>query len=199
MFKKYLDWFRSRSIYSQFVETPLYKNLEDGISLSKNEIDEICIDTERLEEELQWFERMDSMRMVMTCIDLFATTGRLDIIRTARRTFERYGFAMCAGTHFAHGLASLQEEKTEFESFYTPFNKMGFFMLYSRVQMLEKLLRIKKPYIAIKPLAGGRIKPLEAFRYIFSKKSDAICMVGLSSILEVREAVLAYGKVLGLI
>jgi hypothetical protein len=46
---------------------------------------------------------------------------------------------------------------------------------------LETVKNAKKPVIAIKSLAGGRIPPKEAFQYVYEIAGVDSCMVGVGS------------------
>jgi predicted aldo/keto reductase-like oxidoreductase len=46
---------------------------------------------------------------------------------------------------------------------------------------LEAVKKASKPVIAIKPLAGGRIPPNQAFEYVYENAAVDSCMVGAAS------------------
>jgi hypothetical protein len=133
--------------------------------------------------------------MVMTMVELFATTRRYDLLDEAMQIFKQQEFSMCVGSHTACVFEMLDQEKFSFPAYYAPLNKIGFFMFPTKVHMMRVLSKMRKPLIAIKPLAGGRIHPKEAFEYIYNQKKDTICMVGLSSIQEIRDAITAFHHV----
>ena len=58
-------------------------------------------------------------------------------------------------------------------------------MLPSKSSAEEAIRATRRAVYAIKPLAGGRISPDEAFRYVFEFDVEG-CMVGCASVEEVR-------------
>lgn len=59
-------------------------------------------------------------------------------------------------------------------------------MFPTKVAAETAIKKTKKRVIVIKPLAGGRVKPEEAFMYVFSFDVDG-CMIGCASVAEVKE------------
>ncbi len=45
----------------------------------------------------------------------------------------------------------------------------------------DEIMKTTKPVIAIKPFAGGRIQPSDAFEYIYDKLQIKSCMIGVGS------------------
>lgn len=191
-FKHLLDSIKSQPLYQELVQTPLIKTAESTSPLNQEEIKNLRLNKEKIEEVLKWFKEKGSVRLAMTCVELFALTERFDLLKEAIDLFEKIGFTICAGVHIADVFGILQRENIRFKAYYAPLNKIGFFMLQNEKEMLEYLLKMKEPLIAIKPLAGGRIKPQEAFNYIFSLRENVVCMPGLSSVQEVEEAIEAF-------
>jgi hypothetical protein len=179
-------------LYRDFMQTPRFQTAINAKPLTQRDIDSLNVDHKRLARSLQWYQERNSVNLVTTCVDLFPLIHRLDLLGEACDTFAKYGFDICAGAHSAEAFEILNDERVRFNSYFAPFNKMGFFMLPSPERMLNSILKMREPFIAIKPLAGGRLKPREAFNYIFNMRKNAICIVGLSSIHEVAEAVQAY-------
>ena len=54
-------------------------------------------------------------------------------------------------------------------------------MLPTHSQALEAIASTSKPVIAIKPLAGGRIPPSQAFEYVFQVAYADAVMIGVAS------------------
>ena len=67
----------------------------------------------------------------------------------------------------------------------TPINTLGVMMLPDQKTAENAIRKTSKKIIAIKPLAGGRIKPHRAYQYIFSYKPEA-CMFGAATEEEVE-------------
>jgi hypothetical protein len=69
--------------------------------------------------------------------------------------------------------------------FLVPINKTLEFMGKNPQTVLKLVMATKKNVIAIKPLAAGKLKPNEAFPFVF-KYADALT-VGLTSVTEIEE------------
>ena len=54
-------------------------------------------------------------------------------------------------------------------------------MLPTQRLALEAVKNASRPVIAIKPLAGGRIPPKQAFDYVYENARVDSCMVGVGS------------------
>jgi len=186
-FFRHIDW-KKNQLYKEFVKTSMYREVTSALPLSKEEIDKLDIDGGRLERALRWFDSKGCVKLAMTCVEIFALTQRFDLIEVFLQIFDKLGYNVCAGSHIADVFEILEKEKIRFKAYYAPLNKIGFLMAPTQEQMLRHLVKMKEPLIAIKPLAGGRIKPREAFNYIFNLRENVVCMVGLSSIQEVEEA-----------
>lgn len=182
-----IDWMKSQQ-YREFVQTPMYKEVEAATPFGEKEIDKLNVDKERLERVLRWFDGKGCVKLAMTCVETFALTHRMDLIEEALEVFNNLGFTVCAGAHIAEVFEILEKERINFKAYYAPLNKIGFMMFPTQNRMLKHILKIEEPFIAIKPLAGGRIKPKEAFDYIFNLRENVVAMVGLSSVQEVEHA-----------
>ena len=63
-------------------------------------------------------------------------------------------------------------------------------MMFPTQQESENAIKnATKPVIAIKPFAGGRISPTNAFEYIYHKLEIKSCMIGVGSEEELDEDV----------
>lgn len=191
LYEHLLDSLKSQAFYAELVQRPYIKKIESTSPLSREETQNLKVDKEKLEAKLKWFDERGCIKLVMTCVELFALTSRLDLLEEAVDIFNQFGFTVCAGAHRAEVFEILESEKIHFKTYFAPINKIGFFMFPTKSQMLKHLLKIKEPLIAIKPLAGGRIKPQEAFKYIFGLRENVVCNVGLSSVQEVEETIRA--------
>jgi len=60
-------------------------------------------------------------------------------------------------------------------------------MFPTRGSAIEAIKVAKKPVIAIKPLAGGRIRPREALEHIYRELGIDFCMMGVGSEREAEE------------
>jgi hypothetical protein len=177
--------------YKEYIRTEEFKKKAEAKPLEKKEIDNLKVAKEDLRNLLNWFSEKKCVKILATCVELYALTGQLHLLEEIVETCDEFGFKLCAGSHMANVFDILDKENFHFESYFASINKIGFFMLPSRHTLLKSLSRIKEPVIAIKPLAGGRVPPGEALEYNFKLRDNIICMAGLSSIKEVNEIVAA--------
>jgi hypothetical protein len=188
---KHRNYIKQEPAYQEYVSSEEYRKEEAATPLRNEEIRNLKIEEDELSDLLKWFSSKRCLKLVTTCVEFYALTRRLDLLEEIVKICEKLGFKVCAGSHMSNVFDILERENLRFPAYYAPLNKMGFFMLPSREAMLQSLSRIKAPLIAIKPLAGGRIPPWDAFDYIFGLRDDVVCMVGLSSAKEVKETISA--------
>ena len=157
---------------------------------SDKEIEQIKIDYEGLDETLSCF---DGFKILLaepgSESDLLAMTGRTDLlIEFADWLRDKLKCPIVIGTHHA-GLTIPILEKSEIAiaGYVTPVNKRGVMMFPTQRLAFEAIRQSAKKIIATKPLAGGRISPDEAFRYIYGTVGADACMVGVASLKEVDE------------
>lgn len=83
-------------------------------------------------------------------------------------------------------LPELLESKLDFQVVLLPFNAAGFLM-GEKEKVFDAVRRSDKSFIAMKPLAAGRLKPREALEYIFSCEDIDSVAIGVASMEEVKE------------
>lgn len=128
--------------------------------------------------------------------DFLAATGRFDLLGKIIDKIHEHGFSeVIFGVH--HGgetIPKIDEMLSGFKGYLTPINPMGVMMLPSKESAERAIIDTDKNVCAIKPFAGGRVKPEDAFEYIFSLVKS--CMFGAASSKEVKQDVKAASKIL---
>ena len=121
--------------------------------------------------------------------DFLAMTGRFDLLDDFVGTLrEQFDSPVFVATHHAGStIPILDNNNVKFDGYLTPFNKLGVMMFPSKETAIKMIKRTKKPVIAIKPLAGGRIQPMKAFKYIYQEQKISACIVGVGSENELDE------------
>ena len=156
---------------------------------AQGDFDELRIDWGRVEACLGEFTEME-VRYVEpgSETDFLAMAGRLDLLGELADRIKGRGFrGVLFGVHHAGATIPILEEGLRgFEGYVTPLNPMGVMMLPSKGSAEEAIGATRREVYAIKPLAGGRVGPDEAFRYVFGHDVEG-CMVGCASVDEVRE------------
>ena len=155
---------------------------------TRRDFEDLKIDWERVEGSLDVFTGMD-VRYVEpgSETDFLAMTGRLDLLGELADRIKGRGFqGVLFGVHHAGTTIPILEEGLQgFEGYVTPLNSKGIMMLPSKGSAEEAIRSTRRAVYAIKPLAGGRIGPDEAFGYVFRHEVEA-CMVGCASVEEVK-------------
>lgn len=154
----------------------------------QGDFDELTISWGKVEAGLDEFTELD-VRYVEpgSETDFLAMAGRIDLLgelvdRVKGRGFEGVLF----GVHHAGTTIPILEEGLRgFEGYVTPLNSRGIMMLPSKGSAEEAIMATSRAVYAIKPLAGGRINPEEAFKHVFGFDVEG-CMVGCASAEEVR-------------
>jgi len=115
--------------------------------------------------------------------DFLAASGRLDLLNGLVEWIRgTYGYEVILGTHHAGStIPILEESGIRFHGYVTPINQLGVMMFPTQRLALEERKNAKKPVIAIKSLAGGRILPKQAFHYVYEIAGVDSCMVGVGS------------------
>jgi hypothetical protein len=121
--------------------------------------------------------------------DFLVMTGRFDLLDDfAQFLKQTFNCPVFLGIHHAGtSLPLLDQQDLDVSGYLTPINKLGALMLPTQAQALDAITSTSKPVIAIKPLAGGRIPPTEAFEYVFQVAHADATMIGVASEEELRE------------
>lgn len=120
--------------------------------------------------------------------DFLAMTGRLDLLgelvdRIGERGFEGVLFGV---HHAGETIPRLDEGLDGFSGYVTPLNPLGVMMFPTKASAEKAIRETERAVYAIKPLAGGRVRPEDAFRYVFGFGVEG-CMIGCASVTEVEE------------
>ncbi len=113
---------------------------------------------------------------------------RRDVDRIIERleTVEEYGAALGLATHRPGAtLPWLEREKVPVEVVLTPLNSLGYAMEPGFEESMEAIEGCTRRIVAIKPLAAGRLKPREAFSFVY-RYAESVA-VGVASEEEMGE------------
>jgi hypothetical protein len=121
--------------------------------------------------------------------DFLAMTGRLDLLEEFTHFLgTRLRCSVLLGLHHAGtSIPILETSDLDVVGYVTPINRVGALMLPSQARALKAIMASRKRVIAIKPLAGGRVPPRQAFEYVFNEAEADASMVGVASEAEVDE------------
>jgi hypothetical protein len=166
------------------------KNLSQSTPYSKEEINRLRIRYCDLDAAVDSFNGFNvALVEVGSESDFLAMTDRLDLLEEFTDFLKSaLKCPILFGIHHAGTtIPILEEKKFKNVGYLTPINRLGALMLPSKKKALQAIQLTKKPIIAIKPLAGGRITPKSAFEHIFHEVGVDASMVGVASELELDE------------
>lgn len=175
------------------------KALEQLHPYNREEIKTLQIDHKRLEEAIM---SLSGFKVLIaepgSETDFLAMTGRFNLLEDFVGTLrERLNCPAFVATHHAGStIPMLDRGKVKFDGYLTPINRLGVMMFPSQEAAIKAIKGTKKPVIAIKPLAGGRIRPTGAFKYVYKEQKINTCMVGVGSESELDEDLQAVKHVL---
>jgi hypothetical protein len=120
--------------------------------------------------------------------DFLAMAGRFDLLGELVDRIGERGFRdVLFGVHHAgETIPRLDEGLDGFSGYVTPLNSLGVMMFPTKASAERAVRGTGRDIYAIKPLAGGRVEPEEAFRYVFGFGVEG-CMIGCASVSEVEE------------
>ncbi len=170
---------------TQFKETLQYSK-----PYGKKEWNNLQIDFKSLEKEITVLEDFKILFAELGSeTDFLAVTDRLDLLETLVDSLRnKHGHSILLGVHHAGvTIPKLEKSEIKFDGYVTPINKMGIMMFPTSGLAVEAIKAAKRHVIAIKPLAGGRIKPKAALEYVYREMEIDFCMIGVGTEKEAEE------------
>lgn len=164
----------------------------NGLPASKpyhdNDFQRLKIDWRRLEVDLDELVDLPVSHIEPGSeTDFLAMTGRLDLLgELVDRIGERgFGSVLFGVHHAGETIPRLDEDLDGFNGYVTPMNPLGVMMFPTRYSAEKAIRGSERAIYAIKPLAGGRVEPEKAFKYVFGFEVEG-CMIGCASVTEVE-------------
>jgi hypothetical protein len=148
------------------------------------QIQKLQINWEKLDEALSY---MDGFNVILAELgsesDFLVMTRRFDLLKRLQdRLIDYFSCPIVAGIHHAGSTIPILEVcKKKFAAYVTPVNKLGALMLPTMKHARRAIQKSTTPIIAIKPLAGGRVQPTQAFQYVFDEMRIPVCMIGVAT------------------
>jgi hypothetical protein len=185
-------WFKKRSVTESEIDA-LIKEATALPLTPPPEWKQVEVDYERLEALLNRWKGFN--------VPIYASNETWEFLVLAQRFDElqelatlikkRFG-TFLLGTHYAGIIIPMVEAAgIRLDGYSTPVNAAGILMFPTPTLALKALQATTKPIIAIKPLGGGRVPPNLAFPYIFHEIGVHAAMVGIGSIEEAEETLIA--------
>ena len=154
------------------------------------ELPTLTVDYERVKEALAKLENLRVLFVELGSETDFLCMGkRLDLLGDLVDWIAvEYGYRCLCGCHHAgSAILILERSEVEFHAYVTPANKLGVMMFPTQKLSESAIRQSRKPVIAIKPFAGGRISPKPALEYVYSELGISCCMIGVGSEDELRQ------------
>jgi len=163
------------------------------------EIKSLQVDFEKLDIALQALKGLEVLFVELGSeCDFLAMAGRTDILgEVVDHVLEEFDGVLLGTHHAGSAIPILERSEIEFEGYVTPVNRLGVMMFPTAEEALNSIRKSKKPVIAIKPLAGGRIEPRSAFRYVYEEAGMSFSMVGVGSEKEAEENFSTVAEIVG--
>mgnify|MGYP000409701126 CR=1 FL=1 len=122
----------------------------------------------------------------------FLALARSDLLGELIDRTRDAGYRSLLGSHHLGATVPLLEENRirRFDGYVTPINKLGIMMFPTQREAEKAAREVRnngKLLIAIKPFAGGRIRPKEALTYVYRETEADACMMGVASVEEAEE------------
>lgn len=161
--------------------------LAGGKPYTREELKKLAVDFSELESRVADFH---GKRVLFAELgseaDFLAMTGRFRELEELVGFLRDRGFAkVFFGVHHAGVTIPLLEGSgVRFEGYVTPVNQVGALMLPTREAALQAVRSTRRKVVAIKTMAGGRLPPSEALRYVFLRAGMRSCMIGVGSLEE---------------
>lgn len=173
--------------------------LKTGKPYKRGDFQKLGIDFERLEERIAVFEgfRLGFANLGSES-DFLAISNRVDLLGEAVDRLRGMGFenVLLSLHHAGSAMPILRDGGLRVDGYVTPVNPMGALMLPSMELALKTIGKMLDRVVAIKPLAGGRVAPEEAFRFL-ARIGVGSCMIGVASVDELRSDLNAIRRFLG--
>ena len=170
------------------------KKLPEATAYPRNALKDLKIKWDRVEDALEEFSDLPvSYVEPGSETDFLAMTERYDLLGELidRITESGYENILFGVHHAGETINRLDKEFEKFDGYVTPINSMGIMMLPTHKSAEEAIKNTQKEVFVIKPFAGGRIEPSQAFKYILKFRTEGL-MFGASTEEEIVEDINAY-------
>jgi hypothetical protein len=165
--------------------------------LTVSQIDSIRMKPEVFEKRLELFRNL-GVKLVQfggVTADWLVALGRIDLLGDLTRLVRKGGFIPLLVCHWTSLVLPLAERELDVAGYIVPVNKL--WSLLSRSEALGVIRKIRKPIIAMKPLARGALaQDIEgAFTFLFKKAGVTAVLVGISSVEEAKQTFIILSRV----
>ncbi len=149
----------------------------------KTEIEKISIKRDEMRRAIESLKDSVAFAELGSETDFLVMIDRMDLLGELIDWLQgSFGYRVILASHHA-GLTipTLEKAGIKFHGYVTPINKRGVMMFPTQELAVEGIRNARKPIIAIKTLAGGRLQPQPALEYVYGDLNADTCMIGVSS------------------
>lgn len=166
----------------------LLQMIEGGKPYIGEDFEKIQVNFKLLENRVSIFEEFEKpfINLGSEC-DFLAMAGRLDILSRLIEWLKSKGFnrVLVSSHHAGSTIPIIENSGLKIDGYATPVNPIGALMLPAAEEALKAIRLVADRVIAIKPLAGGRVNPYEAFNFLTSNNIKHF-MLGVASLEELK-------------
>lgn len=171
-----------------------------GKPYTKTDFQRLKVDFRTIVENVQFYEDLGRPFVnIGSESDFLAIAERLDLLGEIADVLRTIGYrCVVVSSHHAGSIIPLIEDsQLMVDGYATPINPLGALMLPSMEYALNAVKKVRDKVVAIKPMAGGRVGPSEAFKFL-ADNGVKYSMVGVASTEELKAAVEASKYILRL-
>jgi hypothetical protein len=165
--------------------------------LTISQIDSIRMKPEFFEKRLKLYRNLDVKLIQFGGItaDWLVALGRVDLLENLTRLIRKCGLIPLLVCHWTSLVLPRADRELDVAGYIVPINKL--WSLLSRSEALDVMRKIRKPVIAMKPLAQGVLAhDIEgAFTFLFKKARVNAVLVGISSVSEAKQTFLILSRI----
>ena len=164
-------------------------NLKNATPYTSEEIENVEIDFNQISKRLKSFEKHQVLYVeIGSECDFLAASRRIDLLKDLITFLRKKYDLIVLGTHHAGATIPIVEnEGLNIDAYLTPINHLGVMMFPTIEHVKKAIFNTEKTIIAMKTLAGGRINPKDAFKFVFHEIKADSCMIGVGSEQELKE------------
>jgi hypothetical protein len=165
--------------------------------LTTSQIDSIRMELDFFRKRLEFYRNL-GVKLVQFgggAADWLVTLGRTDLLKDLAGLIRKSGFIPMLVCHWTSLVLPVAEKELDVAGYIVPINKL--WSLLSLSDALDVIKRIRKPIIAMKPIAQGVLAhDLEgAFTFLLKKVAVAAFLVGVSSVAQAKQTFLTLRKI----
>lgn len=162
--------------------------LKHGRPYTKADFERVRVDFKAVVDRIRLYEGLGRLfANIGSESDFLAVAGRFDLLGEVVDRLRAAGYesVLISSHHAGFTIPLLEDSRLRVDGYATPLNPLGALMLPSMESALSAIRMVRDRVVAIKPMAGGRVDPFRAFKFL-AGEGVRHCMVGVASIDELK-------------